>query len=78
MVDLYDTESNRLLGNISEAELQFLVDALEEESTSDDDYFVERRTIEMLEERGASAHLLDLLRNAVGTSEGVELRWQRR
>jgi hypothetical protein len=78
MVDLYDTSSNRLVGSISDAELQFLADALEEESSGDDDYWVEAGTLEMLEERGATAHLLDVLRRAVGSSEGVELRWQRK
>jgi hypothetical protein len=78
MVDLYETASDRHVGNISDDELQFLIDALEEESSSDDDYFIEGRTLEMLEDRGASEHLLDVLRRAVGSTEGVELRWVRR
>jgi hypothetical protein len=78
MADLYDTTSNRHVGSISDEELQFLIDALEEESSSDDDYYVDGATIEMLEERGATAHLLGVLRAAVGTSEGVDLRWERR
>jgi hypothetical protein len=78
MIDLFDSASDRHVGSISDGELQFLVDALEEESSSDDDYFIEGRTIELLEERGASPHLLDVLRRAVGASAGVELRWKRR
>ena len=78
MVDLYDAASNRLVGEISDDELQFLADALEEESTEDRDYYIESGTIEMLEGQGASGHLLDTLRRAVGLHEGVELRWQRR
>ena len=78
MIDLYDTASDRHAGTISEAELELLVEALEEESSSDIDYFIDAGTIEMLETRGASAHLVALLRTAVGSSQGVELRWQRR
>lgn len=78
MADLYDTGSNRHVGSISDDELQFLKDALEEESSSDDDYYIDGATIDMLEERGATAHLLGLLRTAVGASEGVDLRWEQR
>jgi hypothetical protein len=79
MIDLYHAETNALIGNVTDAELQFLMDGLEEESPSDRDYFIDQNTIDMLTEDGrATDHLLQLLRKAVGTSDGVDIRWQRR
>lgn len=78
MIDLYNAETNQLLGTITEADLQVLVDALEEESSEDQDYFIAPDTIEVIASRGASPGLLELLRGAVGSSEGLEIRWQPR
>ena len=37
------------------------------------------RTLDVIGENGrATDHLLNLLRKAIGSSEGVEIRWQRR
>jgi len=35
MIDLYNVSTNQLIGSITEADLQVLVDALEEESEED-------------------------------------------
>lgn len=78
MIDLYDNETNQLIGSITDGELQTLVDSLEEESESDQDYYIQPATIDMLADGRASDHLLKLLRTAVGESEGVEIRWERR
>ena len=78
MIDLYNSETNEKLGSITEADLQVLVDGLEEESAEDQDYFIDEATIELLGDGRATEHLLGLLRRAVGTSAGVEIRWKRR
>jgi hypothetical protein len=78
MIDLYDNESNALIGSITEAELQLLTDTLEEESSVDQDYFIDAATIDLLGDGRATDHLLQLLRTALGTRDGVEIRWQRR
>jgi hypothetical protein len=78
MIDLYNNATKALLGSITEADLQVLKDGLEEESSSDQDYYIDAATIDMLGDGRASEHLLGLLRRALGTSEGVEIRWQRR
>jgi hypothetical protein len=78
MIDLYDNETNRLLGSITESELQLLVDALEEESSKDQDYYINQNTIDMIADGRASDHLLQLLRSALGTADGVEISWKRR
>jgi hypothetical protein len=78
MIDLYNNESNELIGSITDGDLQVLVDLLEEESSTDQDYYITAATIDMLGDGRATDHLLGLLRRAVGTSDGVEIRWQRR
>lgn len=79
MFDLYDTATNKMVGSITEAELQHLGNNMELESVLDTDYYIQKGTIDLLANDGlATDHLLKLLRDAIGTSEGVELRWERR
>ena len=76
-VTLYDNDSDAVIGDISEIDLDFLIDNLEEETSEDRDYYLRPETVAMLEERGGSAALIELLRTALGDREGVEIRWQR-
>jgi hypothetical protein len=78
MIDLYNAATNQLLGSITDAELQVLVDGLEEESPEDHDYYIDAATIDLLGDGRATDHLMGLLRSALGSSEGVEIRWRRR
>jgi len=75
MVQLFDTETDKPIGTITEEQLQFLIDELEEESESDQDYYVDAATIEMLEADAGDPALVTLLRSALGTREGMEVRW---
>ena len=77
MIQLRDKDTNQLLGTIGDADLSFLVDELEEESPTDQDYYFEAATIDMLEQDGAPASLVSLLRQALGSKEGMEIRWER-
>ena len=78
MIDLSDAATNQLVGTITEADLQVLMDALEEESSEDQDYYIDEATIDLLAVHEAPDGLLQLLRSALGSSDGVEIRWQRR
>ena len=78
MIDLYNATTNQLLGTITEADLKVLVDALEEEGIHDQDYFIDTATIDVIADGKATEHLVGLLRKAVGASDGVDIRWQRR
>lgn len=64
------------LGTLDAADLQVLVDQLEEESRRDQDYFIDVTTIGILEEAGASPQLVALLRAAVGAGDGVDMAWR--
>ena len=77
MIKLYDTEKNRQVGEITEKQLQFLIDHLEEESLHDDDYYLTDASIGMLEAKGADKDMVELLRKAVGDRVGANFRWSR-
>ena len=78
MIDLYNDATGELLGSITEADLKVLVDALEEESAEDHDYFIDAATIDVIADGRATEHLVGLLRAALGTAQGVDIRWERR
>ena len=76
MPRLYNKQTGALLGNVSDTDVQTLIDELEEEHRTDEDYFIDGPTIDLLEEAGASAALVSLLRKAVGDSEGIDVRYE--
>ena len=78
MIDVYNCDTNELIGSITEADLKVLVDQLEEESSEDQDYYIDKATIEYMADGRPSDHLLNLLRGALGSGDGIEIRWQRR
>jgi hypothetical protein len=75
MIRLYDKETGAALGAITDAQLQFLIAQLEEESRTDRDYYINRDTLDGFEESSADANLLALLRAAMGNREEMEIRW---
>jgi len=77
MIRLFDKDMNAPIGAITEAQLQFLVDQLEEESPGDQDYWIDQATVDAFEEHGADAELVALLRKALGEREEMDIRWAR-
>jgi processive 1,2-diacylglycerol beta-glucosyltransferase len=75
MIEIRDKESGELLGKITREQLQFLIDHLEEESDTDQDYYLNQLTIDLLEEQGADSQLINLLRKALGEREDMEIFW---
>ena len=78
MIQLYDKETGAPVGPVTEEQLQYLVDRLEEESADDPEYYINRDTIDAFEEDGADPALVGLLRKALGEREEMEIRWSRR
>ena len=78
MVKLYNKETNEPIGRISDDELAFLRDSLEEESLKDRDYYLTRETIEeFAASAGASEHLVTILKGALRNADALEIRWDR-
>ena len=78
MIDLYNDTTGELLGSVTEADLKVLVDTLEEESADDQDYYIDIATFELIADGRASDHLVGILRKALGSSDGVDVRWKLR
>ena len=76
MPTLYDVSNDRLLGHISQADLDLLIDQMEEESSKDRDYFVDNDTFLRLTDAGASSTLLDAIKMALDLSGECDIRWE--
>jgi processive 1,2-diacylglycerol beta-glucosyltransferase len=77
MIELRDKRTDALLGTISQAQLQFLIDQLEEEDIEDQDYYINLATLDMFERAGADQELLELLRQGLGTRKDMDIVWSR-
>ena len=77
MVEIFDNRNNTLVGEITEAQLEFLMNNMEEESLEDQDYAITEMTLAYFEELGADPALLSMLRQALGRQEELVIRWER-
>lgn len=75
MIEIRDKEKGQVIGSLTTEQLQFLIDQLEEESRTDTDYYLNRATLEMFEERGIDPQLLAFLRKALADREEMEIQW---
>jgi hypothetical protein len=76
VIQVYDKNTGVMLGTITPEQLKFLVAQLEEESTTDQDYYINTATIEMLQTVGADPDMLQLLQDALGDRKGMEILWE--
>jgi hypothetical protein len=77
MIHLHEKGTNKPLGDISEAQLQFLTDRLEEEWLEDHDYAITSLVVDSFEAEGADPALVTLLRNALAGRDEIEIIWSR-
>jgi hypothetical protein len=78
MVKVFNKGTNELLGRISEDELAFLQDQLEEEGIEDRDYYLRRETIDEFEASAAATeHLVTVLKTGLRNDDAIEIRWER-
>ena len=78
MIDLKDKQTGPGIGSITEQQLQFLVDQLEEESGADTDYYLNTATLDMFKQNGIDPDLLSLLQRALGNRTEMEIEWARK
>ena len=76
MPKLYDQADGRLLGEISQQDLDLLIEKLEETSSRDRDYYVDNDTFLLLVEAGASSVLLDAIKMALDLNGQADIRWE--
>ena len=76
MIKLFDGETEKEVGEISEPQLEFLIDELADESIDEYTYNINQSVISYLEGNGADPQLLSLLRGALGSRTSMELRYE--
>jgi hypothetical protein len=77
MIELRDKDTGAFFGSITEAQLQFMINQLEEEDPEDTDYYINQATIDMFEQEHADPQLIDILRKALLSRDDMEVRWSR-
>lgn len=69
-----ETYESEPLGTITESQLDFLINNLEEEFEEDEEYYLSLDTIDYLKDQGADSELISLLEKALaGNQDGVEI-----
>ncbi|HYH44879.1 MAG TPA: galactosyldiacylglycerol synthase [Thermoanaerobaculia bacterium] len=76
MIQIFETQSGRSLGTLTEEQLAFLKTKLEKESDEDRDFYLTGATVDILAEDGADASLVALLRTAMAGRDELEFRWE--
>jgi processive 1,2-diacylglycerol beta-glucosyltransferase len=77
MIRLFNKSNEQLMGEITEDQLRFLVDQMEEESTEDQDYSITAMELEYFRTHGADPGLIDMLQEALGEAEELIIVWRR-
>lgn len=77
MITLKNKDTGQYIGSLSEDELQYLIDELEEEHSEDKDYWLNRVQLEIMKEKGADPSFITMLESALGENDDMEVIWER-
>ena len=77
MVKLFNKTTGQLLGRISDDDLQFLIDNLEEEDSVDNDYYINRTIFTFLKEKGMSEALIYMFENNFTKDGELEIKYEK-
>lgn len=77
MIKLHDKNTQQLIGEISEEQLQFLIDELVEEDDTDQDYYINKDLLEQFEQKKGDETLIRMLRDALGDRDDMDIIWTR-
>jgi len=75
-IRLYDKDSGKLLGDITEDQLRQLQSFLEEEDEEDSDYWINPEAIDYMEEEGLDPAVVKMLRDNCTSEDGMEIEWR--
>lgn len=76
MYQLIDIEHDNEIGVITEDQVQFLIDNLEEEGIEDQDYYIDPESLRFLEENGCDEELLTMLTDALAGRVNIDVRYE--
>jgi len=78
MISLREKATGTLIGHITESDLSILAKVLEEESSTDQDYYLDAATLDLIQQEDVySAPAVAMLRAALGDKEGIDIVWSR-
>ena len=73
---LMDIEHDNEIGVVTEDQLQFLIDNLEEEGFEDQDYYIDPESLSFLAEEGCDEELLAMLTDALEDRINIDVRYE--
>ena len=76
MYQLMDIEHDDEIGIITEDQVQFLIDNLEEEGVEDQDYYIDSEVLSFLAENGCDEELLTMLAEALDGRVNIDVRYE--
>ena len=76
MARLMRIDTDVEIGVITDKQLAFLVDQLEEEHDEDQDYFIDKDTLELMSDNGIDPELLLMLEKALGDDDSMDISWE--
>jgi hypothetical protein len=76
MIKLFDGENDKEVGAITEAQLEFLIEELADESLDEYTYNINASVINYLEGAGADPQVVSMLRRLLGSRTSTELRYE--
>ena len=75
MARIYLPETGETVGDLTQDQLQFLIDQLEEEHAGDQDYDINPGTLELLKDEGCDPELLRMLAESLGEQDTITIAW---
>ena len=76
MYRLIDIEHDDEIGIITEDQVQFLIDNLEEEGVEDQDYYIDSEALSFLAQDGCDEELLTMLTDALEDRVHIDIRYE--
>lgn len=73
---LMDIEHDNEIGVVTEDQLQFLIDNLEEEGFEDQNYYIDPESLSFLAEEGCDEELLTMLTDALEDRINIDVRYE--
>jgi hypothetical protein len=77
MPKLTRIDSGEDIGTITDKQLAFLIEQLEEDHEDDTDYFIDRETLELLSDNGADPELLAILEKGMGDDDEMDISFEK-
>lgn len=77
MPRLYRVDNGETLGQLTDKQVQFLIEMLEEEDSDDQEYYIDADTLELFSDNNCDPELLAMLEGALDDGEdGVDIGWE--